>query len=102
MIFRKSVVEHLGKVFLNLGQEIMMGAIVSGFLNEKAHSLGPMIALFFGAYTVFIGLKLISEIVNLEELAMTMFLILSGTIAIIGSVMVLVVRSHIKKRASQH
>ncbi len=67
MNFTKSVVEHLGKVFLNLGQGIILAAFASGLLNEKAHSFFPLIALSFGAYTVFVGLWLISELVNLEE-----------------------------------
>jgi len=67
MNFTITVVEHLGKVFLNLGQGIILAAIVSGLLDEKARSFVPLIALSFGAYTVLIGLWLISELANMEE-----------------------------------
>jgi uncharacterized membrane protein (Fun14 family) len=67
MRLTKSVVENLGKVFLNIGQGIILGAFVTGFLNQTTPSLISVVAFVTGVYTVFVGLQIISEQKHFEE-----------------------------------
>ena len=67
MQLTKSVVEHLGKVFLNLAQGIILGTFISGFLRQEI-PLSVSIGTFgVGVYTIFVGLYFISESRKLEE-----------------------------------
>ncbi len=57
MNLTKAVAENFGKVFLNIGQGMVLGSIVTALLSKKAQPF-PVLAVAFigGVYTILIGL----------------------------------------------
>ncbi len=56
MELTKTVAEHLGKVFLNVGQGVALASIVSGLFGKEVHLLTVMVGIGLGAYTAYVGL----------------------------------------------
>jgi uncharacterized membrane protein (Fun14 family) len=67
MNLSKAVAENLGKVFLNIGQGTILGSFAAGFLAESVRLPAALLGFALGAYTVFIGLWLISGSERLED-----------------------------------
>ena len=66
MELSKIVVENLGKVFLNLGQGILLGTFVSKLFQSEISLVQAIIGFMIGLYTVYIGILFISQSTNLE------------------------------------
>lgn len=67
MILTKSVVEQVGKVFLNLGQGVMLGGFLASFIENKITFVQSAVCFFIGAMTVVVGLYFLSELKNVRE-----------------------------------
>ena len=61
MLFTKTVVENLGKVFLNLGQAMILGGIASRFLKAEITTQESIIIISIGVYTIYVGLFFLSQ-----------------------------------------
>jgi uncharacterized membrane protein (Fun14 family) len=61
MELTEKVVENLGKVFLNIGQGIVLGSFASRFFEENIPLSFSVIAFVIGVMTVVVGLYFISE-----------------------------------------
>ncbi len=61
MELTEKVIENLGKVFLNVGQGIVLGSFASRFFEENIPLLFSVIAFVIGIMTVIVGLYFISE-----------------------------------------
>lgn len=56
--FTPSVREQLGKVFLNIGQGLILAGVVGRLPQHEASILESVVVYFLGAYAVGIGLYL--------------------------------------------
>ncbi len=68
MIFPSSAIEQLGKVFLNIGQGLILAAIVRMLLQHDSNFLDASIAYCIGMYAVGIGLYFHSAVQNNRSL----------------------------------
>ncbi len=60
--FTSSVKEHLGKVFLNIGQGLILAGVVGRLLQHEATILESVVVYFLGTYAIGIGLYFISKV----------------------------------------
>ena len=67
MNLTKAVAENLGKVFLNIGQGMILGSFATGFLGTELQPLIGVVGFLLGGYSVSVGLWLISKLEGLEE-----------------------------------
>ena len=61
------VAEQLAKVFLNLGQGIVLSGVVARLVQQQISVLETLAAIGIGIYTVMIGLYIVSEYPNTKE-----------------------------------
>ena len=59
--FTPAVREHLGKVFLNIGQGLILAGVVGRLLQHEATILESVAVYFLGTYAIGIGLYFISK-----------------------------------------
>ena len=57
-----AVKEQLGKVFLNIGQGLILAGIVGRLLQHEATILESVAVYFLGTYAISIGLYFISKV----------------------------------------
>ncbi|MFA5832742.1 MAG: hypothetical protein WDA22_04600 [Bacteroidota bacterium] len=60
------VSEQLGKVFLNIGQGLILAGIVGRLIQHDTSIVDSIVAYLLGAYAIGIGLYFISR-TNVEE-----------------------------------
>lgn len=59
--------KHIGKVFLAVGQGIILASLISMFLTGKPFSLLPAIAMGFGLVLIYAGIWYIEFSAKIEE-----------------------------------
>jgi hypothetical protein len=59
--FTPAVREQLGKVFLNIGQGLILAGVVGRLLQHEATILESVVVYLLGTYTIGIGLYFISK-----------------------------------------
>ena len=63
----KSIGLNLGKALLNLGQGLILGAFLSGFLKEDISPLTSFVVLSSGIYTLLVGLYVLAKVETSED-----------------------------------
>jgi hypothetical protein len=59
--FAPAVREQLGKVFLNIGQGLILAGVVGRLLQHEATILESVVVYLLGTYTIGIGLYFIDK-----------------------------------------
>lgn len=59
--YTSEVKENLGKVFLNIGQGLIIASIAGHLLQHDATVFESIVVYFIGAYAIGIGLYFISQ-----------------------------------------
>ncbi len=59
--FTPAVREQLGKVFLNIGQGLILAGVVGRLLQHEATILESVVVYLLGTYTIGIGLYFIGK-----------------------------------------
>ncbi len=67
MELTKTVAENLGKVFLHIGQGMILGAFLSGFLGSEMKPAVIVIVFLLGGYTVNVGLYFVWKSTHLKD-----------------------------------
>jgi hypothetical protein len=60
--FTSSVKEQLGKVFLNIGQGLILAGVVGRLLQHESTILESVVVYLLGTYAIGIGLYFISKV----------------------------------------
>ena len=60
--FTPAVREQLGKVFLNIGQGLILAGVVGRLLQHEATILESVVVYLLGTYAIGIGLYFISKV----------------------------------------
>lgn len=60
--------EQLAKVFLNIGQGIILSTILAKLIQQQSSMFETLVGLFIGLYTIGIGLYLFDYSTKGEEL----------------------------------
>lgn len=67
MELTKTVLENLGKAFLNVGQGMLVTTFASGFFATESRISTTVVGLFLGGYTIYLGLYFVSKSKHVED-----------------------------------
>lgn len=101
MELTKAVAENLGKVFLNIGQGMVLSSLVSGFLGEEIAVSTVIVVFLLRAFTVTTGLWFTAASSQMQGVAMNTYLLISILIALAAMLTMLWAKRQIKNQQSQ-
>ncbi len=66
MELTKTIAEKLGNVFINIGQGVILGSLVSGLFGSEFRVALLLTGLSLGVYTIYSGLVILSQSKHME------------------------------------